>query len=183
MSTAAIGRSRPAGGRWALAGSIVTVLAVAGAHGASYRRTEAALAARAWNLLHSEDAVASGANVWFGLGRSDAYGLAITPQCSSLFLVMPVAAIAVAALARRQLRVRRIVAALLAGVLVVAAGNVVRVATIAGLVQRWGIRRGYDWGHLVIGSVLSVLFVAASLAALALVLLRDGRAARAGAAS
>lgn len=53
--------------------------------------------------------------------------------------------------------------------------NQLRVGMIAGLVQVFGLQGGYRWGHLILGSLLSILFLAGSLV-LIVWILASGRA-------
>lgn len=40
--------------------------------------------------------------------------------------------------------------------------NQLRVAMIAGLINGYGLEQGYQWGHLVLGSLLSIAFIGLS---------------------
>jgi exosortase/archaeosortase family protein len=85
---------------------------------------------------------------------------------------MPVALLGVVGLLRRQLRLGRVLLAIVLSVSLVMLGNLVRIAAIAGLIERWGIERGYELGHLLIGSLMSIAFVALGLLTLGGIIFR-----------
>ena len=51
----------------------------------------------------------------------------------------------------------------LAAVLLVLA-NQLRLGVIAGLVMAFGLEQGYQWGHLIVGSLISIVFLGLSAA-------------------
>lgn len=108
--------------------------------------------------------------VYFGLGRPDAFGLEITPECSSTLLIAPVFLIGGAVLWGRRVTPRRVLGAVLTAAVLLAAGNQLRIGLIAFLISRLGFHTGYEWGHLVLGTLVSIVFIGASLTLLVTVL-------------
>ena len=115
----------------------------------------------------------SRAVVFFGLGRSNGYGLRITPECCSALLIAPAALLSALLTVRRRVSVRRILGGFCAATLLLLLSNQVRLGVIAWSIGEFGLAKGFEWGHTVIGSVVSLVFAAASLAALAWVALGE----------
>lgn len=129
-----------------------------------YRHFEAVLASQ----LFSNGGVQAYAQpdsgvVIFQLANHKVFGLEISPECSSAFLIAPFTAIGAAMLWRRRLHPGRVAAGLALVTLLLVAANQLRVAMIAGLIDGFGLQEGYKWGHLVLGSLLSIVFLAGSL--------------------
>jgi exosortase/archaeosortase family protein len=108
----------------------------------------------------------------FGFGRPGAFGLEITPECSSAFLIAPIAIVAGALASRPRLPLTRILGAFLVAAGLLAIGNQVRVGLIAWLIETFGLRESYRWGHTIIGSLVSILFVAGALCVFAWIVVR-----------
>jgi exosortase/archaeosortase family protein len=113
----------------------------------------------------------SRAVVFFGLGRSNGYGLRITPECCSALLIAPAALLSALLTVRQRVPVRRILGGFGAATLLLLLSNQVRLGVIAWSIGEFGLTKGFEWGHAVIGSVVSLVFAAGSLAILAWVAL------------
>lgn len=132
-----------------------------------YRHLEAVLAAQ----LFSSGGVQTFAQpdsgiVIFQLANQKVFGLEISPECSSAFLIAPFTAIGAAMLWRRRMHPGRVALGVSLVALLLVLANQLRVAMIAGLIDGFGLQEGYKWGHLVLGSLLSIVFLAGSLALL-----------------
>ncbi len=104
--------------------------------------------------------------VVFRIGETMGYGLEISPECTSAFLILPFVVVAAAIrLGGRVAPGRALGGVALVAVLLVAC-NQLRVGMIAGLIQNYGLDVGYQWGHLLLGSLLSIAFLALSAAVL-----------------
>lgn len=132
-----------------------------------YRHLEAELAAQLFgNGGVQTYAVPDAGVVIFTLSNHKVFGLEISPECSSAFLIAPFTAIGAAMLWRRRLHPGRVGLGVALAALLLVLCNQLRVALIASLIDQFGLREGYKWGHLVLGSLLSILFIAGSLALL-----------------
>jgi exosortase/archaeosortase family protein len=135
-----------------------------------FRHLEAATAADLYNLVTPTLAASSAPIIWFGLGRSGAFGLVITPDCSSALLIAPLCGLGIALMIPRRLTVRRVTKALTVAAAVMVAGNMLRIGVIALAIRVDGIGTGYQVGHLVLGSLVSIVCIALALALLTLIL-------------
>ena len=115
-------------------------------------------------------AVPDAAVVIFRLADQRVFGLEISPECSSAFLIAPFTALGAAMLWRKRLHPGRVGLGVALVALMLLVCNQLRVGMIAGLIQAYGLQDGYRWGHLILGSLLSILFIAASLALLVWIL-------------
>ncbi|SBW18091.1 putative membrane protein [Candidatus Protofrankia californiensis] len=146
------------------------VLAVLLAYQYQLRHLEAVGAARLFGLGTPTLAASRAPIVYFGLGRPDAFGLTITPECSSTLLIAPVFLIGGAMLLGRRMTPQRVLAAVGAAAFLLVVGNQLRIGLIAYLISELGFHTGYEWGHLVLGTVVSIVFIGASLTLLVAVL-------------
>jgi exosortase/archaeosortase family protein len=131
-----------------------------------FRAGEATLASQfVAALAHTRTrAVPGQAVLYFGLGTPDALGLRITPECTSAFLIAPLVAVA-AVMVRLRPGVRgRVLGALGIGTLLLILTNQLRITVVVWLVQWLGPDTGYYWGHTMLGSTVSVVGGAGSLA-------------------
>jgi hypothetical protein len=113
--------------------------------------------------------------IWFGLGTPGAFGLVITPDCSSALLVAPLCALGMVLMIPRKLAMHRVAKALSVAATVLVAGNLTRIGVIALAIRVAGIGTGYQVGHLVLGSLISIFCIAVSLGLLtAIITARDG---------
>jgi exosortase/archaeosortase family protein len=140
-----------------------------------FRHLEADAAAHLYNVITPTLAASRAPIIWFGLGTTGAFGLVITPDCSSALLIAPLCGLGMALMVPRRLPVPRVAKALAAAAAVMVAGNVLRIGVIAMAIHVGGIGTGYQVGHLVLGSLISIVCIALGLALLTLILItRDG---------
>ncbi len=147
-------------------GALLAVAVALVAFQEGFRHLEVGLA----SLLFSGGSVTTYAGpddmVVFLLPGGRGFALEITPECTAAFLIAPFAVVGAAMLLRRRIDPFRVLAGVgLAGLLLVLA-NQLRVGAIAGLAVAFGLERGYEWGHLIVGSVISVVFLGISAAVL-----------------
>ncbi|WP_164992578.1 archaeosortase/exosortase family protein [Streptomyces sp. L2] len=117
-------------------------------------------------LLDWDEAV-----TFFGLGTPHAMGLRITAGCSSAMLIIPLLLVGAGFMLSRRSTVPRILAGTGIGAILLVITNQVRIGLIASFSQKWG-SEGFGWAHTVVGSLLSLVGVAASVTALLLVAMR-----------
>ena len=116
-------------------------------------------------LAHTRTSAVPGqAVLYFGLGTRDALGLKITPECTSAFLIAPLVAVAAVMVRLRPAVTGRVLGALGLGVLLLIMTNQLRITVVVWLVQWLGPDSGYYWGHTLMGSAVSVVGGAVSLA-------------------
>lgn len=140
-----------------------------------YRDLEADVAAHLFGIVTPTLAGASAPIVWFGLPGANAFGLMITPDCSSSLLLVPLCALGMLLMIPRKLRVGRTVKALTVAAILLVSGNMLRIAVIAVTTRMGGIGAGYQFGHLVLGSLISIVCIAVSLTLLtAIITGQDG---------
>lgn len=132
-----------------------------------FRAGEAALSSQVVAALaHTRtSAVPSQAVLYFGFGSGDALGLKITPECTSAFLIAPLVAVAAVMVRLRPTITRRVLGALALGTVLLILTNQLRITVVVWLVQWLGVDTGYYWGHTLMGSAVSVVGGALSLAA------------------
>jgi exosortase/archaeosortase family protein len=141
-----------------------------------FRHLEADAAARLYGVITPTLAASRAPIIWFGLGTTGAFGLVITPDCSSALLIAPLCGLGMALMVPRRLPVRRVAKALAVAAAVMVAGNLLRIGVIAMAIRIDGIGTGYQIGHLVLGSLISIVCIALALALLTLILTkRDGQ--------
>lgn len=132
-----------------------------------YRHLEAVLAAHLFSNGGVQTyAIPDTGTVMFRLANQKVFGLEISPECSSAFLIAPFTALGAAMLWRRRLHPGRVGLGVALAALLLVLCNQLRVGMIATLIDNFGLQDGYKWGHLVLGSLLSILFIAGSLALL-----------------
>ena len=145
-----------------------------------FRAGEAALSSQVVAALaHTRTrAVPAQAVLYFGLGSGSALGLEITPECTSAFLIAPLVAVSAVMVRLRPAVTRRVLGALGIGVVMLVLTNQLRITVVVWLVQWLGTDTGYYWGHTLMGSAVSVVGGAASLAVFVWwAAVRDGRTA------
>ena len=152
----------------------IAVLLVVFQH--QFRDLEAAVAAHLCSVVTPALAAPGAPIVWFGLGTSSGFGLVITPDCSSALLIAPLCVLGIGLMVPRKLPLRRVWAGLAVAAALLVAGNMARIGLIAEMIHLYGIGTGYQLGHLVLGSLLSIVCIATSLVALTLIV--TGRASR-----
>jgi exosortase/archaeosortase family protein len=142
-----------------------------------FRHLEAYAAAHLYSLVTPTIAASSAPIIWFGLGSPGAFGLVITPDCSSALLIAPLCLLGVVLLIPRKLAVDRVMKALAVAAVILVAGNLTRIGVIALAIRVAGIGTGYQVGHLVLGSLISIICIAVSLTLLTVIITaRDGEA-------
>jgi exosortase/archaeosortase len=134
------------------------------------RRLEADAAAHLYNLVTPTAAASSSPVIWFGPRTSGAFGLMITRDSSSALLIAPLCGLGMILILPRRPPVRRAAKALAAASAVMVAGILIRIGVIALVIRVDGIGTGYQIGQLVLGSLVSVVCIALSLALLTLIL-------------
>lgn len=140
-----------------------------------FRHLEAEAAAHIFNVITPTLAATRAPIVWFGLGTTGAFGLVITPDCSSALLIAPLCGLGMALMVPRRLPVPRVAKALAVAAAVMVSGNLLRIGVIAVAIRTAGFSTGYQVGHLVLGSLISIVCIALGLALLMLILIRDGK--------
>jgi exosortase/archaeosortase family protein len=172
----------PRAGRWAravrIAITVTFLLLLVGLVARQYelRNLEARAAATVFRLGTPTLAASHAPIVYFGLGGTSAFGLTITPECSSTLLVAPVLLLGAALLWSRRMTVGRVLAAISVTAVILVAGNQLRIGLIAYLISLMGFRTGYEWGHLVFGSLVSIVFIGFSLILFVMIVMGGRRA-------
>ncbi len=128
-----------------------------------FRHAEAVAASAVFSLVTPTLAATKAPIVWFGLATPHAFGLMITPDCSAALLLVPLLLLGMALVVPVRLPLRRVLGALGCAAALLVAGNLLRIGTIAIAVRIAGPGIGYEVGHLVIGSAISVIFIGSSL--------------------
>lgn len=173
MTSIAVARARPiAPAAFAAAAAALIVFQQA------FRGWEASWGAQLFGLLTPTTADPADAVLYFGLGERGGYGLRITAECSSAFLIAPVALVAAGVLLSRRVPVRTVVLAFVPAAALLAIGNQVRVGVIAWLIDGFGFEDGYRWGHTILGSLVSIVFIAIALVLFFWIVSRSSRAER-----
>jgi hypothetical protein len=139
-----------------------------------FRDLEAAAAARLYSVVTPTLAAPGAPIIWFGLGNPGAFGLVITPDCSSALLIVPLCVLGIGLAIPRKLALRRVCAGLAVAAALLVTGNLARIGLIAVMIRLCGIGIGYQLGHLILGSLLSVLCIASSLTLLTLIITGRG---------
>jgi exosortase/archaeosortase family protein len=143
-----------------------------------FRHLEAVVAAHLYRLFTPVLAASRAPIIWFGLGTSAAYGLVITPDCSSALLIVPLCGLGVLLLIPRRLGATRVLRALSVAAAIMVAGNLLRIGVIALTVRFGGLGAGYQLGHLILGSIISIVCIAIALTMLTVLLVRQRPARR-----
>jgi exosortase/archaeosortase len=141
-----------------------------------FRDLEAAVAAHVCSIVTPTLAAPGTPIIWFGLGTSNGFGLVITPDCSSTLLIAPLCVLGIGLMVPRKLALRRVCSGLAVAAALLVAGNMARIGLIAEMIHLYGIGTGYQLGHLVLGSLVSIVCIATSMVALTLIV--TGRAGR-----
>lgn len=115
-----------------------------------------------------------GTTVVVGTGSGPA-GFTVSSGCSSALLLLPFALLAGALVASGRVRARTGGVALLGAALALPLINQVRFAVIGASIGRWGFDRGYAPAHVIAGTIVSTVGLAAALAAFVRCCLRPSR--------
>jgi exosortase/archaeosortase family protein len=143
----------------------------------TFRVAEAALAATFFRFFTPVLAASRAPNIWFGLGTVHAFGLEITPDCSSSLLLVPLCGLGMLLMIPRRLNVSLVIRALIVAATMLVVVNTLRIGVIALCVHFWGLGVGYQVGHLLLGSLVSIIGIGLSMVLLtAIVASRRGLA-------
>ncbi|WP_424184652.1 exosortase P [Actinokineospora sp. G85] len=146
-------------------GGLLAVAALLVVANKAYRTAEMAVASGVLRVISSSGVYLSAERqaVYFGLGTDRPFGLRMSPECTSAFLVLPLVVIAAVMVALRPRIATRVLGALAVAALAVIAVNQLRILGLVGLIDWLGTDRGYYWGHTLLGSVVSVVGGAVAL--------------------
>lgn len=147
-----------------------------------FREMEVRLSGVILQLLTSEGVFVAGEReaVYFGLSGPSPLGLRMTPECSSLYMLLPLLLVTAVLAWLRKGRGRRLLVSLGIACVAVILVNQLRVLTIVGLVDWLGTDRGYYWGHTLLGSLVSVIGGAVALVLFVWLVTRRSRAEAGG---
>jgi exosortase/archaeosortase family protein len=145
-----------------------------------YQTAEISLAGLLLHLFTSSGVyvAASQQTVYFGLGSASPLGLTMTPECTSAFLLVPLALVAAVLIGLRPSIARRVLVSLTVAAVILIVVNQLRILALAGLVGWLGTDTGYYWGHTMIGSLVSVFGGAVALVLFVWLATRQPRPAR-----
>jgi len=145
----------------ALAGAAVALIVL----NRAYRTAEMALASGILNVVTSSGVylAAKRQTVYFGLGTDHPFGLQMSPECTSAFLVLPLLVVGAIMIGLRPRIAGRVLGALALATIAVILVNQLRILTLVGLIDWLGTDRGYYWGHTLLGSMVSIIGGAAAL--------------------
>jgi exosortase/archaeosortase family protein len=108
--------------------------------------------------------------VWFP-AKTEEIGLVITPECTVALLMVPFI-IASALLVWQRVPLIRPLVGLAVAVVMLIIVNQLRLLGIVLFVKQMGYASGYYWGHTLVGSIITIMGLATSLATFALVAVR-----------
>jgi exosortase/archaeosortase family protein len=103
------------------------------------------------------------AMAWFTLKPDERVGLVVTPECTVALLSIPFLA-ATALLLWQHAPIARYMTGLCIALALLVALNQFRLLVIAWFVLGMGYPQGYYWGHTVVGSIITIFGLAATLA-------------------
>lgn len=146
----------------------------------AYRTGEMALASGILSVITSSGVYLAPQrqSVYFGLGTDHAFGLQMSPECTSAFLVLPLLVVGAVMIALRPRIAGRVLGALALATLAVILVNQLRILTLVGLIDWLGTDRGYYWGHTLLGSMVSIIGGAAALVMFVWLATRKSKAER-----
>lgn len=130
---------------------------------------------RGWEALAASSVLAGvgavGANpaaaiAWFQFDAERAIGLQITPECSAGLVLVPVLVLGAMLAGRPHIPMVRVAIGLLLAVGIIVGGNLARVGAIAAMIDGYGVQIGYDLGHTIVGSLISLVFVGVAMVVL-----------------
>lgn len=114
-------------------------------------------------------------SVYFGLGSETPFGLRMSPECTSAFLLLPLLLVGAVMIVLRPRITRQVLVALGLAVVALVIVNQLRVLLLVGLIDWLGSGRGYYLGHTLFGSLVSVFGGAAALVMFAWLATRSRR--------
>jgi exosortase/archaeosortase family protein len=109
--------------------------------------------------------------VWFLAKGPERIGLVITPECTVGLLIVPFIA-ASAMLVWQRVPVMRPLVGLVLALLMLIVVNQLRLLGIVWFVKSMGFKSGFYWGHALVGSIITIVGLAGSLATFAMVAVR-----------
>jgi exosortase/archaeosortase family protein len=131
----------------------------------AYRTVEMVLAGGLIRLFTSDGVyvAAQRQSVYFGLGGDRPFGLRMSPECTSAFLLLPLLLVGAVMIVLRPHIMRQVLGALGIALVVLILVNQLRLLMLVGLINWLGTDRGYYLGHTMFGSLISVFGGAAAL--------------------
>ncbi|WP_459708004.1 exosortase P [Actinophytocola sp. KF-1] len=131
----------------------------------AYRTVEMTLAGGLIRLFTSDGVYVAEQrqSVYFGLGGDTPFGLRMSPECTSAFLLLPLFLVGAVMIVLRPRITRQVIGALGIAVVALILVNQLRLLMLVGLVNWMGTDRGYYLGHTMFGSLISVIGGAAAL--------------------
>lgn len=149
----------------ALAVALLLVAAALVVWHRAYRTVEMLLAGGLIRLFTSDGVyvAAQRQSVYFGLGGDRPFGLRMSPECTSAFLLLPLLLVGAVMIVLRPGISRQVLGALGISLVALIVVNQLRLLLLVGLVNWLGTDRGYYLGHTMFGSLVSVLGGAAAL--------------------
>lgn len=100
--------------------------------------------------------------LYFSWSDGNRIGMRITHACTVVLLVIPFTVAGAIVLAFTRFSLLRVVAGLLAGVIMLLVVNQVRIALVALSIQHWGMT-GYDISHKFVGTIVGLAGFTAAL--------------------
>lgn len=153
--------------RWHRALAVVLLLLAAAliVFQRAYRTVEMVLAGGLIRLFTSDGVyvAAQRQSVYFGLGGDRPFGLRMSPECTSAFLLLPLLLVGAVMIVLRPHITRQVLGALGIALVVLILVNQLRLLMLVGLINWLGTDRGYYLGHTMFGSLISVFGGAAAL--------------------
>jgi exosortase/archaeosortase family protein len=131
----------------------------------AFRTVEVTLAGGLIRLFTSDGVyvAAQRQSVYFGLGGDTPFGLRMSPECTSAFLLLPLLLVGAVMIVLRPRITRQVIGALGIAVVALILVNQLRLLMLVGLIDWMGTDRGYYLGHTMFGSLISVIGGAAAL--------------------
>jgi exosortase/archaeosortase family protein len=131
----------------------------------AYRTVEMLLAGGLIRLFTSDGVYVAAQRqaVYFGLGGDRPFGLRMSPECTSAFLLLPLLLVGAVMVALRPTITRQVLGALGIAVVVLVLVNQLRLLMLVALINWFGTDQGYYLGHTMFGSLISVIGGAAAL--------------------
>jgi exosortase/archaeosortase family protein len=124
----------------------------------AYRRLEAVAAG--W-LAHLATGTRTGmdrrsATFFVASGTPKAFGVLVTPECSSAVVTAVVLVVTAVVVGSSRLSLRRSLGAAAAAAGFFVAANLARLVVIAAASRWWGLQTGYHWSHVWAGTFITV---------------------------
>lgn len=162
--------------------ALVGIVAVLLINNALMRAKEAQAVAVTTSLATGTKAIAVNQSFAWGLDPdTTAHALRVTNECTSAFLLVPLLLVGavVAAAGGRRFRLRRVLTATAICAAVAFGINVLRLTMIAWATNKWGEKAGYEWSHVVAGSVVTIIGATTAVAIFLVILMNGSKRGRA----